>query len=200
MVLKVLTYSLAVVVTMIAGTAHAGWRDVASRYDIQRLSRIDEARAKGMAAARSGEIEGDRSAVLHALSGKSRPISERELLGNWRCRTIKVGGILPGIAYSWFHCHVIDRGGHPFFEKVTGSQRISGYLYPDQSGRYVLLGALSVDGERPHAYSGNGVAAGAKATPDDAIGLLSGLGRGRARIEFPYPVQESVFDVMELRR
>jgi hypothetical protein len=30
--------------------------------------------------------------------------------------------------------------------------------------------------------------------------LLSGLGRGHARIEMPYPVQESAFDVIELKR
>ena len=64
----------------------------------------------------------------------------------------------------------------------------------------MLLGALSVTGEPAHRYSGPNAAAGAQATPDDAIGLLSGIGAGHARIEFPYPVQESTFDVIELKR
>lgn len=175
-----------------AGAAQAGWQDAASRYDVERLSRLEEARAKAMAIARSGDIR-------EALAGERRPISGRELLGNWHCRTVKAGGQLPGIAYSWFHCRVRERGGHLFFEKVSGSQRIAGFLYPHESGGYVLLGAWSTRGEPMHAYSGNGASAGAQATPDDAIGLLSATSRG-PRIEFPYPLQESVFDVIELRR
>jgi hypothetical protein len=64
----------------------------------------------------------------------------------------------------------------------------------------VYLGASYVIGEKPHAYSGNGAEAGAAATPDDQIGLLSPLADGRARLELPYPLQESTFDVIELRR
>jgi hypothetical protein len=63
----------------------------------------------------------------------------------------------------------------------------------------VLLGAASVKGEPPHRYSGNGATAGA--------GHARRRGRrsrrhgpGLARIEFPYPVQESTFDVIELKR
>ena len=54
--------------------------------------------------------------------------------------------------------------------------------------------------EPMHAYSGSGASVGAVQTPDDEIGLLSGIGAGHARIELPYPVQESAFDVIELRR
>lgn len=175
-----------------AGAAQAGWQDAASRYDVERLSRIEEARAKALTIAGSGEIR-------EALSGERRPISRGELMGDWHCRTVKAGGQLPGIAYSWFHCRVRERGGHLYFEKVSGSQRIGGYLYPHESGGYVLLGAWSTRGEPMHAYSGNGASAGAHATPDDAVGLLSATSRG-PRIEFPYPLQESVFDVIELRR
>jgi hypothetical protein len=49
-------------------------------------------------------------------------------------------------------------------------------------------------------YSGNGVSAGAKTSPDDAVALLSAAGPRRVRLEFPFPGQESVYDVMELRR
>ena len=62
------------------------------------------------------------------------------------------------------------------------------------------LGALSVGNEPPHRYSGNHESAGAEATPDDAVGVLSAIGSNHARIEFPYPVQESTFDVIELKR
>lgn len=180
--------------------AQASWEDVASPYDVQRLSRLDEARAKGMDAAQSGAIQRDAGAVHSALHGGMHPISGRALMGSWRCRTAKSGGILPGIGYGWFACRVSERGGHLFFEKLNGSQRLAGYLYPHESGGYVLLGAWSVKGEPMHAYSGNGASAGAQTSPDDAIGLLSAAGPRRVRLEFPFPGQESVYDVMELRR
>ncbi|HSC19053.1 MAG TPA: DUF4893 domain-containing protein [Rhizomicrobium sp.] len=180
--------------------AQARWEDVASPYDVQRLSRLQEARAKGMDAAQDGAIQRDARAVHAALAGGMHPISRGEVVGQWHCRTAKSGGILPAIGYGWFSCRVSERGGHLFFEKMGGTQRLAGYLYPHESGGYVLLGAWSVKGEPTHAYSGNGASAGPQTSPDDAIGLLSAAGPGRARIEFPFPGQESVYDVMELLR
>ena len=180
--------------------AQAGWEDVASPYDVQRLERLEEARAKGMDAADAGRIERDSRAVHAALTGRVYPVSRGELMGSWRCRTAKSGGILPGIGYDWFHCRVSERDGHLFFEKLSGTQLLAGWLYPHEGGGYVLLGAWSVNGEPTHAYSGNGVSAGAKTSPDDAIALVSAAGPGHVRLEFPFPGQESVYDVMELRR
>jgi len=144
---------------------------------------------------------GPDMAVIHAvLDPASQPISGGEARGAWRCRTIKLGGMTPSVVYSWFACRISDRGGHLFFEKISGSQRVSGWLYPDQSGGLVLLGANTVNGEPQRHYSGSGASAGAGATPDDAVGVLTAIGAGHARVEFPYPVQESTFDVIELKR
>jgi hypothetical protein len=198
--IKTLTLSILSLSLFGMNAANAGWEDVASPFDVQRLSRLEEARDRGMDAAQSGAIERDKGAVRSALSGRSRPISRAALLGNWRCRTAKSGGILPAIGYGWFQCRVSERGGHLFFEKASGTQRVAGYLYPHESGGYVLLGGWSVKGEPMHMYSGNGVSAGAKTSPDDAVGLLLAAGPRRARLEFPFPGQESVYDVMELRR
>src|SRR5690349_21110613 len=135
-------------VSLIALTApaFASWEDVASPYDVQRLGRLTEARAKGEDAAHMGRIERDAGAVHAAFSGGSHPMSRGELVGSWRCRTAKSGGILPPIGYGWFHCRVSERDGHLFFQKLNGTQRVAGYLYPHQSGGYVLLGAWSVKG------------------------------------------------------
>jgi hypothetical protein len=113
---------------------------------------------------------------------------------------IKLGGMTPEIIYSWFSCRISDRDGQLTFAKITGSQRTEGTLYSDASGGFVYLGASSVKGEPVHHYSGAGAAAGAQATPDDQIGLLSATGANTARLELPYPVQESTFDVIELKR
>jgi hypothetical protein len=188
-----LTSALALAAT----TAQAGWLDVASPRDAQRLGQLQESKEKGMQEAAAGPD----MAVIHAvLDPASQRTSDGEARGAWRCRTIKLGGMTPSVVYSWFTCRIADRGGHLYFEKISGSQRVSGWLYPDQSGGLVLLGANTVNGEPQRRYSGSGASAGADATPDDAVGVLTAIGSGHARIEFPYPVQESTFDVIELKR
>ena len=139
--------------------------------------------------------------TIHAvLDPAPQAIGEGALAGKWRCRTIKLGGLTPDVVYAWFNCRISHRDGGLFFEKISGTQRLSGMLYPHESGGYVLLGALSAEGEPVHRYSGNGPSAGAQATPDDVIGLLTSTGPSTARLELPYPLQESVFDVIEMKR
>ena len=186
---------LSAVALLVATPALAGWQDVASQYDQQRLSKIDESRAKAMDEARAGS---DMGAISEALDGPRGSANGVE--GSWRCRSIKIGGMTPSRVYGWFNCRISSRGGHLFFQKTSGSQRTSGYLYPNEGGTYVYLGAGAMSTEPMHAYSGSGASVGADATPDDQIGLLSASSGGHARIEFPYPVQESTFDVIELRR
>jgi hypothetical protein len=192
------TFGLAALAIVVAqSAAYAGWQDEASPYDVHRLERIDEARAQGLAEAQSGR---DFTVIRGVLDRAAGPIPASALQGHWRCRTMKLGGMTPDVVYSWFNCRVTERAGGLFFEKDNGTQRFLGRLYPHESGGYVLLGAASVKGEPWHRYSGNEATAGAAATPDDTIGLLSATGPSSARIEFPYPVQESTFDVIELKR
>ena len=186
-----------VALLMLSSAAQAGWQEDATPFDVNRLSKLDESRAKGLSEAQAGSDMGTIHAVLDPAP---QAIGEGALAGKWRCRTIKLGGITPDVVYGWFNCRISRRGGGLFFEKITGSQRIAGQLYPREEGGYVLLGALSVGNEPPHRYSGNHESAGAEATPDDAVGVLSATGSNHARIEFPYPVQESTFDVIELKR
>jgi hypothetical protein len=86
------------------------------------------------------------------------------------------------------------------FVKISGTQKLEGELYPHDAGGLVLVGGWSAKGEPFHANSGDHPSYGAQATPDDAIGLLSLTGPGRARLELPFPVQESTLDVIELTR
>jgi len=189
--------SLIALSLLIGSAARAGWRDEATPYDVKRLSLLDEARTNGLSEAQAGPD----AALVHAvLDPMPVSVSQGALTGTWRCRSIKLGGMTADVVYSWFTCRVSDRGGALTFEKVSGTQRLSGTLYPNEPGGYVLLGALSAKGEPLHRYSGNGASAGAEATPDDAVGVLVATGPSTARVEFPYPVQESVFDVIEMKR
>ena len=188
---------LATALVFCVTAADAGWQEDATPFDANRLSKLDESRAKGLAEAQAGS---DMTTIHAVLDPAPEATGEGALAGKWRCRTIKLGGLTPDVVYSWFNCRISHRDGGLFFEKITGSQRVAGMLYPREEGGYVLLGATSVGNEPPHRYSGNHGSAGAEATPDDAVGVLSSLGANRARIEFPYPVQESTFDVIELKR
>jgi hypothetical protein len=180
-----------------APAAEAGWQDQVSPYDAGRLAKLDEARAKGLAEASPGR---DISLIHAVLDTQPRPVSARELQGDWRCRTIKLGGMTPDVVYSWFRCRIDERGDQLVFAKLSGTQRLIGYLYRRDPDGFVLLAGYSVKGEPPHRYSGNRPSAGAVTTPDDAVGLLVATGSRSARIEFPYPEQESTFDVVELKR
>ena len=63
----------------------------------------------------------------------------------------------------------------------------------------MYLGASSVRGEPWDNYSGRTPSIGAAVTPDDQIGLLTGIGNNHLRLEIP-AVQESLLDVVELVR
>jgi len=180
--------------------AFAGWRDMASQFDQQRLARLDEARTKAMGEAEHGAPAGDLAVIRAVMSPKAQATNVEALLGAWRCRTLKLGGVTPDVVYSWFRCRISLKGGHPYLEKLTGSQYTNGYLYPNGDGSFVYLGASSVIGEPRHAYSGNGATEGAPVTPDDQIGRLSMIGPGHLRLEMPYPLLESAMDVLELKR
>ncbi|MBV8977579.1 MAG: DUF4893 domain-containing protein [Alphaproteobacteria bacterium] len=184
--LRLLTIACAVFAGL---PARAGWREAASTHDQNRLARLEEARDRAL-----GEA-GDAGPARAVLAS---PASGADVFGSWRCRTIKLGGMTPLVVYSWFHCTIRDRGGEIAFEKTSGSQRMQGTLTRDGEG-YVYLGASWVQGERPHRYSGAGASAGASATPDDQIGRLTATQDG-ARLELPFPLQESTFDVIELKR
>lgn len=193
-------FSLALAGLALTSTAaFAGWQDVASQFDQQRLAQLGDAKQKALAEAHAGGGSGDASAIDAALGPESHAPSASEVLGSWRCRTIKLGGITPYVVYSWFNCRISQRGRGLFLEKLTGSTRTAGFLYPADGG-LVYLGASYVTGEPPHAYSGNGASAGAGATPDDQIGILTAISGNHLRLEMPYPVQESTYDVLELRR
>ncbi len=153
-----------------------------------------------MAEAERGAPKKDLNEIHAVLDAQSRPISAHELTGAWQCRTMKLGGLTPDIIYTWFRCSVRETKGGLYFQKETGTSRISGYLEPYDGGRFVLLGELTVKNERPKPYSGGNAGEGAPTTSGDAVGVVSAIGAGHARIEFPSPVIESFFDVIDLKR
>lgn len=179
--------------------ASAGWQQQASPPDIDRLVQLPSIRARAIHAAESWPGRGDFNAMRAVLEPEARTVSARAMMGNWRCRQMKLGGISPYIVYKdWFTCNIRRVNGGLLFQKVTGTQRTIGFLYP-QDGAWVYLGASSEADEPWHNYSGRTPSIGAEVTPDDQIGLLTGIGNNHLRLEIP-AIQESLLDVIELRR
>jgi hypothetical protein len=192
--------SIAIAALLCSAPAFAGWHEEISQFDAGRYEKLAESRDKGLDEAENGATAADLAAIHSILDARAVAASPRALTGTWHCRTMKLGGVTPAIVYSWFACRISEKNGVMFLEKLGGSTRTAGTLYPEAGG-FVYLGAQTVKGEKQHAYSGNGVQAGGEAAPDDQVGILSLLADGRARLELPYPVGgESTFDVLELKR
>jgi hypothetical protein len=184
-----------------AAPAAAGWQEDISAFDRQRLSHLEESRTKALAEAEAGGNAADLREIHAVLAGPRGDISAADLKGNWRCRVHKLGGISPTRVYrGWVRCRVQQTHHGLFFEKLGGAWRVSGYLDRYDGKGWVLLGGLSTYNDRQVPYSGGTDGAGAQATSNDAIGIITKAGAGHVRIEFPYPVVESHFDIIEMKR
>ena len=183
-----------------AAPAIAGWENDVSPFDRQRLANLDKSRAEALAEAEAGGNRADLRAIRGALAGGRHDISAGELTGTWRCRTLKLGGMTPSKVYAWFTCRVRKTRHGLFFEKVGGAWRVAGYLKPYNGRGWVVLGSITDGNERQKPYSGGTQGAGAPMTSNDAVGVITKAGKGRVRIEFPEPVVESHFDIIEMRR
>jgi hypothetical protein len=185
---------------LIPSMALAGWRDEASDFDIQRLQILEQWRDKAIWEAQHySDGTGDFNALRSVLEPQGRSVPGQALVGNWRCRNMKMGGVNAYIVYQWFNCSIRAVNGGLFLEKTSGTLRTMGFLYPE-NGAWVYLGAQAVKGERWQPYSGRNASFGAPATPDDQIGLLTGIGNNRLRLEIPGPVEESTYDIIEFAR
>lgn len=161
--------------------------------DQQRLEAFETARAEAIAEARAGGSPEDVSVLDEVLSGRPSKMEPAEMAGIWRCRTIKLGGLLPLTIYRDFKCRITDDGAGLRLEKLTGSQRTGGTFYDlaDET-RLGYAGAGWVAGEAPMRYGSD---------PErNQVGYLVVLGPERMRLELPLPQVESKFDILELRR
>ena len=174
-------------------------RAVAKRDDAASLGRLDDAwrMARAEADAKGFAAKVEKLGVLvdpnAAQAGRLQPPP-----GAYRCRTIKMGSRDgAGLAYvddPWFACSVeLTPGGDLILEKITGSQRVKGLLYPDTERRLVYVGTQAWGDERGFPAYG--------AQPDrDQAGVFERIGPERWRLVIPFPKQESQLDIIEVAR
>jgi len=202
MTMQVVPKGIFVFVALMAltGSASAGWRDQITDYDAGRLTSLEQARADAVHQAETRGGTGDFRAIKETFEADAHGVPEQALPGSWHCRQMKLGGMTGYAVFSWFPCSITRVNGGLWFQK-QGTQRMAGYLYPEQGGLWVYLGAQSARGEPWHRYSGRLASVGADTTPDDQVGALVGIGRNALRIDLPTPAtQESDFDSIELVR
>jgi hypothetical protein len=193
------TLALSLAAFFMSSAAFAGWQEDAAPAEIDRLNHLPQIRDAAIADAKSGQGQGDWRAIPGVMEPQARAIPANVLAGDWRCRQLKLGRMSSYIVYDdWFTCSIRPYRGGLLLEKTGGSQRFAGWLYPER-GAWVYLGASNVRDEPRHTYSGASPALGAATTPDDQIGLLTGIGNNHLRLEIP-AVQESLLDVVEFAR
>jgi hypothetical protein len=159
--------------------------------DRERLARYETVRAEALAEARAGGTPQD-VAKLDAALAAGVPFTDADLRGEWRCRTIKAGGLAKLVVYGWFRCRITDDGSGYRLEKLTGSQRTAGRFFTDSDERMTYLGAFHVAGDPAPAY-GTG-------PESDQVGYAFRMGEDAWRIEFPAPYYESKLDILEFQR
>ena len=159
--------------------------------DKARLGKYGETRKAALEEAKAGDPA--EVSELNALLAKPLvAFSDKDLTGNWQCRTIKVGGISPLVIYGWFKCKVSDDGSGWRLEKISGSQRTTGRFFDDGEKRAIYLGSGYVNDNKPKPY-GSG-------PESDQVGYAFRNSANAWRIEFPAPYYESHLDIMELKR
>src|ERR1043166_3496632 len=160
MVRHKIAFAIAALLTLAAATdsARAGWREQIPPADSDRLAGLENSRQRALEEAQHGNGSGDFRAIQETLSPPGHEVPESALYGTWRCRQMKLGGMTDYAVFSWFPCRISRAGGGIRFEK-QGTQRMVGYLYPE-NGMWIYLGAQSARGEPLHAYSGNRESAG----------------------------------------
>ncbi|WP_376704100.1 DUF4893 domain-containing protein [Mesorhizobium sp. ISC25] len=159
--------------------------------DKARLDKYGETRKAALDEAKAGDPAEVKQ--LDALLAKPLvSFSDKDLTGNWQCRTTKAGGLSPLVIYGWFKCRVSDDGSGWRLEKITGSQRTKGRFFDDGEKRAIYLGSFHVNDDPAKPY-GSG-------PESDQVGYAFRNSAGEWRIEFPAPYFESKLDILEFKR
>ena len=126
--------------------------------------------------------------VKRLLSSKNLKITNQELLQYRKVRSIQVNDM--GIfSYPYFACRFKKKEGKLFFEKLTGSQRKSGYVYNNKPNSKVFLGGWSVNDDPQTTYD----------SENSVPGMIYKIGANKIIMVFLAPDEQS-FEIYELTK
>ena len=175
-----------------AARQRTDWHAVASADDRERLREWRDAWQEGLTLAKrapAADLLAREPVLFDPDDALDQPMPAA---GAYRCRMVKLGRIdgSAGLtAGDWGECRIVAEGELRRLERLDGTQRLSGLLYPGGSTRAVFLGTLwFAEEHRALAY---GHAAGR-----EMAGLVERIGERRWRLVLPYPLFESKLDVL----
>ena len=180
---------------VVVALASPGWADGAivrlmSEEDTRVLAEFDDRRAAAITLARGLPDAAAVATLEQVLAGRVLSFDDGyDPSGAWQCRYLKLGGDPVLSVYGWFSCRVFDDGAGWVIEKTTGSQRSRGRLYRLTEDRLLYLGALHYAAEAPMWFGDD--------PARNHMAVLTRLDDGRMRLEFPAPLAESDFDILE---
>ena len=130
----------------------------------------------------------EKAMVKKLLTSKNLRITNQELLSYKRVRSIQVNNM--GIfSYPYFACRFKRKDGKLFFEKISGSQRKSGYVYDNKLDSKVFLGGWSVNDEPQTTYDSD----------HSEPGMIYKIGVNKIIMVFLSPDEQS-FEIYELTK
>ncbi len=178
------------------GATQLDWRAIITSADRDRYQRRDAAWTLALDQARRQPGSGDLAEVGTLIDPRAALRGPALSPGDYRCRTVKLGSQggpegLGYVVYGWFACRIDQTPRGLKFTKVTGSQRPSGLLFPEDGGHMVMLGSMSLASE-PAANSYG------QRPERDLVAVLERIGPARWRLVIPWPENESNLDLIEL--
>ena len=189
------SFAMVALSLVVMALASPGWADGAivrlmSEEDTRVLAEFDDRRAAAITLARGLPDAAAVATLEQVLAGRVLSFDDGyDPSGAWQCRYLKLGGDPVLSVYGWFSCRVFDDGAGWVIEKTTGSQRSRGRLYRLTEDRLLYLGALHYAAEAPMWFGDD--------PARNHMAVLTRLDDGRMRLEFPAPLAESDFDILE---
>jgi len=156
--------------------ADASWSDLIHPEHQASIVEADD-RAAAVNAAVKPQYQdalADLDQVRQLLAAKALPAPLDELTGTWRCRSVQINN-LGVFAYPFFRCRIVGDASALHFDKLNGSQRRSGRLFPAAGDTRVFLGGATVNDDPRKSYSALENPAAA-ARESDSVGVLRKIG------------------------
>ena len=130
----------------------------------------------------------EKNMVEKQLNAKTYSITPKDMIGFRRVRSIQIDARDGIFSYPYFNCRFKKADGKVFFEKTTGSQRKSGYVYQNSPESLVFLGGWSVNDDPQTGYG----------STNSDVGKVYKIGPRKAIMIFP--TEEDRVEIYELTK
>ena len=130
----------------------------------------------------------EKKMVEKLLNAKTYPITPKDMIGFRRVRSIQIDARDGIFSYPYFNCRFKKADGKVFFEKTTGSQRKSGYVYQNSPESLVFLGGWSVNDDPQTGYG----------STNSVVSKVYKIGLRKAIMIFP--TEEDRVEIYELTK